>query len=111
MFLLLPLLHVIYIIRYGISKLLAEKGFLRLKKSWLRVHSQESMQNKVFIGFIALILLSEIHKVMSDESLYKSMTLKQLLHTLSRHRIQEVDGTRIIYPAKKNSVKFIKRSR
>ncbi|HEY5584578.1 MAG TPA: hypothetical protein VIK78_08805 [Ruminiclostridium sp.] len=59
------------------------------------------MQNKVFIGFIALILLTEIHKVMSDEDMYKSITLKQLLHTLSRHRIQEINGTRIIYPVTK----------
>jgi len=97
------------------KKDIAEKGFLRLKKSVdlgrLRVHSQESMQNKVFIGFIALILLSEIHKVMSDENLYKNMTLKKLLHTLPRHRIQEVDGTRIIYPATKEQRKIIKRSR
>ena len=59
------------------------------------------MQNKVFIGFIALVLLSEIHKVMSGEDMYKSITLKQLLLTLSRHRIQEINGTRIIYPATK----------
>lgn len=87
------------------EKDVAEKGFLRLKKSLdigrLRVHSQENMQNKVFIGFIALVLLSEIHKVMSDEDMYKSITLKQLLYTLSRHRIQEINGTRIIYPATK----------
>ena len=87
------------------EKDVVEKGFLRLKKSLdlgrLRVHSQESMQNKVFIGFIALILLTEIHKVMSDEDMYKSITLKQLLHTLSRHRIQEINGTRIIYPVTK----------
>lgn len=87
------------------GKDVVEKGFLRLKKSLdlgrLRVHSQESMQNKVFIGFIALVMLSEIHKVMSDEGMYKRMTLKQLLHTLSRHRIQQINGTRIIYPATK----------
>lgn len=87
------------------EKDVVEKGFLRLKKSLdlgrLRVHSQESMQNKVFIGFIALVLLSEIHKVVSDAGMYKSKTLKQLLHTLSRHRIQEINGTRIIYPATK----------
>ena len=87
------------------EKDVVEKGFLRLKKSLdlgrLRVHSQESMQNKVFIGFIALVLLSEIHRVMSEENMYKSITLKQLLHALSRHRIQEINGTRIIYPATK----------
>ncbi|NLB43510.1 MAG: IS1634 family transposase [Clostridiales bacterium] len=87
------------------EKDVVEKGFLRLKKSLdlgrLRVHSQESMQTKVFVGFIALVLLSEIHRVMSDEGMYKNITLKQLLHTLSRHRIQEINGTRIIYPTTK----------
>ena len=87
------------------EKDVVEKGFLRLKTSLdlgrLRVHSQNSMQNKVFIGFIALVLLSEIHRVMSEQDMYKSMTLKQLLHTLSRHRIQEINETRIIYPATK----------
>jgi transposase len=87
------------------EKDVVEKGFLRLKNSLdlgrLRVHSQESMQNKVFIGFIALVLLSEIHRVMSVQNMYKSLTLKQLLHTISRHRIQEISGTRIIYPVTK----------
>lgn len=87
------------------KKDVVEKGFLRLKKSLdlgrLRVHSQESIQNKVFIGFIALVLLSEIHRIISDKDMYKSITLKQLLHTLSRHRIQKINGTRIIYPATK----------
>jgi len=59
------------------EKDVVEKGFLRLKKSLdlgrLRIHSQESMQNKVFIGFIALVLLSEVHKVMSDGDMYKAL--------------------------------------
>lgn len=87
------------------EKDVVEKGFLRLKKSLdlgrLRIHSQESMQNKVFVGFISLVLLSEIHKVMSDSGMYKSKTLRQLLRALSKHRIQEINGTRIIYPATK----------
>ena len=29
------------------------------------------MQNKVFVGFLALILLSQIRKVMHDYALYK----------------------------------------
>ncbi|KAF0193392.1 MAG: hypothetical protein FD169_2536 [Bacillota bacterium] len=33
--------------------------------------------------------------------MYKKMTLKQLLHMLSRHRIQQINGTRIIYTATK----------
>lgn len=92
-----------------------EKGFLRLKRSLsldrLRVHSQENIQNKVFIGFVALILLSEIQKVMSNQDLYRRMTMKQLLQTLSRHSIQKINETRIIYPpikAQRESYKAFK---
>ncbi|GHV40050.1 IS4 family transposase [Synergistales bacterium] len=64
------------------AKDVVEKGFLRLKRSLdlgrLRAHSQENMQNKVFVGFIALIMLSELHSVMSDKELYKKMTMKHL---------------------------------
>ena len=87
------------------DKDIVEKGFLHLKKNLdlgrLRVHSQESMQNKVFIGFISLVLLSEIHKIMSNKGLYKKITLKQLVQSLSKHRIQEIDETKIIFPCTK----------
>jgi transposase len=64
------------------------KGFLRLKRNLdlgrLRVHFQDRMLNKVFVGFIALILLSEINKVMSEKSLYRTMTMQQLIRCLSK---------------------------
>ena len=72
------------------------------------MHKQKNMQNKVFVGFIALILLSEIHNVMSDNDMYKKSTMKQLLHTLSRHRIQEINGTRVIYPVTKEQREIYK---
>ncbi|MCL2150312.1 MAG: transposase [Dehalococcoidia bacterium] len=54
------------------EKDIVEKGFNRLKNCLdlrrIRVRSEESMQNKVFIGFIALILLSGIHNVMVEKS-------------------------------------------
>ena len=94
------------------DKDVVEKGFLRLKRCLdlgrLRMHKQKNMQNKVFVGFIALILLSEIHNVMSDNDMYKKSTMKQLLHTLSRHRIQEINGTRVIYPATKEQKEIYK---
>jgi len=62
------------------AKDVVEKGFHRLKNSIdlqrLRVHSQERMVNKSFIGFLSLILLSHIHNVMSENDLYQHMTLK-----------------------------------
>jgi transposase len=92
-------------IRIYRAKDVVEKGFMRLKCDLdlgrLRVHSQERMQNKVFVGFIALILLSQIHCVMTDHGLYGKMTMKQLIRTLAKHRAQTVGGERIVYPATK----------
>jgi hypothetical protein len=83
----------------------SEKGFLRLKTQLdlgrLRVHRDDSMQNKVFIGFIALILMSHLHKVMLDKDLYKTMTLKKLLLILSKLRVQHISGQRILFPLTK----------
>jgi len=87
------------------DKDVVEKGFLRLKCSLdlgrLRVHSQQSMQNKVFVGFVALILLSEINRVMAENDLYRSYTMKELLKILAKQRIQEIGTQRIIFPATK----------
>ena len=87
------------------AKDVVEKGFLRLKNSIdlgrLRVHSQNSMQNKVFVGFLSLILLSHIHKVMAEKDLYKDMTMKELLIILRKLRVQYINGTRILFPVSK----------
>jgi transposase len=84
------------------EKDVVEKGFLRFMNSLdlcrLHVHQENSMQNKTFVGFLALILLSQIHKVMQDQGLYKIMTMQKLLMTLSKLRVQEINGTRILFP-------------
>jgi transposase len=87
------------------AKDVVEKGFLRFKRNLelgrLRVHSQENMQNKIFIGFIALIMLSEIHSVMLDKELYKKMTMRHLIMTISKQRTQEIIDNKIVFPATK----------
>ena len=92
----------IYIYR---AKDVVEKGFLRMKNCLdlgrLRVHSDNSMQNKVFIGFIALILMSFIHNVMSSKDIYRYMTMKSLIKTLEKLRVQYINGSRILFPLTK----------
>ena len=87
------------------EKDIVEKGFLRLKNSLdlgrLRVHSENNMQSKVFVGFVSLILLSAIHNTMVDKKLYKKMTMKKLILTLSKLRLQIVKGVRILFPVTK----------
>jgi transposase len=84
------------------AKDVVEKGFYRLKNSIdlgrLRVHSQESMQNKVFVGFISLILLSHINKVMVEKNMYQDMTLKEMLLILKKLRVQTIAGKQILFP-------------
>jgi transposase len=89
------------------AKDVVEKGFLRLKNSIdlgrLRIHSNESMQNKAFIGFISLILLSHINKIMleNEKELYKKMSMKEMIIILKKLRVQYIDGHRILFPLTK----------
>jgi hypothetical protein len=84
------------------AKDVVEKGFLKLKNAIdlrrIRVHSQESMQNKVFVGFIALILLSHINKVMVEKKMYRDMSMKDVLYTLKKLRVQKIAGENILFP-------------
>lgn len=84
------------------AKDVVEKGFMRLKGSLgldrLRVHSQEAMESKVFVGFIALILMSYIHSKMIRKGLYESMTMKDLIRTMEKLRTQVIDDRRILFP-------------
>jgi transposase len=88
------------------AKDVVEKGFMKLKNSLdlgrLRVHGDTAVQNKVFIGFVALILLSQIHNVMSDKGLYKKWTMKQLLRILAKHRVHEIKNCKIYFPLTKD---------
>jgi len=60
-----------------------EKAFGNLKERLnmrrTSVSSDESLDGKLFVQFIALIYLSYIKKVMSDNNLFKSYTLQELL--------------------------------
>jgi transposase len=92
-------------IRIYREKDIVEKGFCRLKNSLdlgrIRVHSEANMQNKVFVGFISLILLSGIHNIMQDGMLYREMTMKKLILTLSKLKLQIVNGVRVLFPVTK----------
>jgi len=76
-----------------------EKGFERLKGSLdlgrLRVHGDCAVQNKFFVGFVSLVLLSYVHRVMVEKDLYKIYTLKELLRVLSKFRVYDLNGIKI----------------
>jgi transposase len=88
------------------NKDVVEKSFDRLKNNLdmdrLRVHSEQAMQNKAFISFISLILISIIDQVMYEKKLYdKGYTLKKLVKELSRLKIQIIKGHPILFPLTK----------
>jgi transposase len=82
------------------NKDVVEKGFLRLKQKLdlyrTRVHSQIALDNKIFISFIALILVSKIHYVMIKNDLYKKFTMKQLISKLKRVKIITIKEDKIL---------------
>ena len=82
-----------------------EKGFLRYKNnlglSRLRVHSDDRMQNKIFVAFIALILASAIHETMKRKALFKCMTFDRLILTLAKLKSATVNGKTILRPITK----------
>jgi len=63
-----------------------EKAFGNLKERLnLRrtlVSSEQSLDGKLFVEFVALIYLSYIHRRMLDQSLYKDFTLHEVLDKL-----------------------------
>ena len=85
---------------------------MRLKSnldlSRLSVHSNERMLNKSFVSFISLILLSQIHRTMLEQDLYRKMTMKQMLLTLAKLRLQEINDVRILFPLTKEQRKIFK---
>ena len=87
------------------AKDVIEKGFMKLKNNLdlnrLRVHSDTTMQGKVFIDFIALILLSRIHNVMLKAELYRHMTKLELIRHMEKLRVQYIKGQKILYPVSK----------
>jgi transposase len=87
------------------AKDVVEKGFLKLKNNLdlnrLRVHGETTMRAKVFVGFIALIMLSHIHNIMLKNDLYKKMTKLELIRHMEKFRVQYIKGGRILFPISK----------
>lgn len=88
-----------------------EKGFCKFKNSLglsrLHIQSNDRMQNKIFVGFIALILMSWIHKNMSDQGMYKQMTFDKMMLTLSKIKIATINDQKILRPLTKDQKQIL----
>ena len=84
------------------AKDVVEKGFQRIKQDLdlrrLRIHSDIAMRSKIFVGFIALILMAHLHNAMLSADLYKLFTMKELIRHLEKLKVQYISGKRILYP-------------
>ena len=87
------------------TKDIVEKCFNKLKNSLdfkrLRVHNDERMENKIFLGFICVIIISVLHQKMSSANLYKTYTMKELILELKKLKITTVSGEEILQPVSK----------
>lgn len=81
---------------------MVEKGFCKFKNTLglgrLHVQSNDRMQNKIFVGFIALILMSWIHQRMTQKGIYKQMTFDKMILVLSKIKTATVNGQKILRP-------------
>lgn len=75
-----------------------EKGFDNLKNSIdckrLRVHSEEAMQGRLFIQYIALIIASQIQRIMKEHDLYKRLTMPDLINEMKSIQEIHISGKR-----------------
>ena len=82
-----------------------EKAFMKYKNQLglkrLRIHTENRMRNKMFVAFIALTLVSSIHKVMKEKGLYKKMTMEKMFITLAKLKKVTVNGQDILRPLTK----------
>ena len=83
------------------NKDLVEKSFGNLKSRLnMRrpmVSSEQSLDGKLFVQFIALMLVSWIHKVMKEKGLYKTWTMQELLDELDIIERFDIEGKRPHY--------------
>ena len=78
----------------------AEKVFWKYKNSFglhrLQVHNNERVENKLFIGFISLILQSAIYQTMKAQGLFAKTTFDKLILTLAKLKSASISGKSIL---------------
>ena len=90
-----------YILSVYRTKDVVEKFFENIKDDLdlerLRIHSDEAMEGRIFIGFISLIITSYIRKIMDEQKIYRSYSLNELYSELKKLRlIQFSNGKQIL---------------
>jgi transposase len=79
------------------NKDVIEKSFDDLKNelelSRFRVHTQSRIDSKIFIYFIALIIISEMRKIYKDDNLLKKYSCRNLVQFMEPLEQSKIEGT------------------
>lgn len=82
-----------YVLEVYRTKDVVEKSFDNLKNDLdlerLRVHSDDAMEGRIFIGFVSLILISSIREQMRQAGLYQSFSFNTLMKELKKLKLVE----------------------
>lgn len=74
-----------------------EKAFDDLKNDLdgkrLRIHSEQAMEGRLFIQFVALILSAKIKRVMNKEGWYKNYDMQQVIDEMKSMREVKMEGS------------------
>ena len=68
------------------------KNDLDMKR--IRMHTKETMDGRIFIQFIALLLTTRLKQVMNDAGWYKDYNLQEIINEMKSMREIRIEGGR-----------------
>ena len=68
------------------------KNDLDMKR--IRMHTKETMDGRIFIQFIALLLTTRLKRVMNDAGWFKDYDLQEIINEMKSMREIRIDGSR-----------------
>ena len=71
------------------------KNDLDMKR--IRMHTKESMDGRIFIQFIALLITTRLKQIMAEAGWFKNYTLQEIIDEMKTLREVRIDGTRKKY--------------
>ena len=71
------------------------KNDLDMKR--IRMHSKETMEGRIFIQFVALLITTRLEQVMNDAGWFKNYDLQEIIDEMKNMREVKIEGTRKKY--------------
>ena len=100
-----------YVLEIYRTKDCVEKAFENIKNDLdmkrLRIHSDDAMQGRIFITFIALIISSYVRSIMKEADLYKKFTFSSLVKELKKLKVIRLSNKKTLITELTHSQKII----